>query len=362
MLISFKKVKPAGTRAEDEESEDEWWTEYQDIIARVEQEIEINPLVGFPAERPTCEINPHGWFYPAHQVVLGAILNKETQFVIELGSWFGKSTRFMCATAPNARVFAIDIWDNSFSAADTHYQNAENQNLVAAAPLMDVFLTNCWEYRDRLVPLKMQTVDGLRLLHRLGVKPTVIFVDADHHYEPAKRDVSTALELFPDAIIVGDDWRYPDVQRVAKEFAASYRKPLHVEGNTCWTYTDFKTNGTTAKDLAVSRQLYDNNAAAITDEFLSLYNTLKIDDEKSFEAFAKATKISLETFSTYKGHRGRTMLMLAARHGKPRVAKKIIEMGGDVNIKNKHGECAMEIAVRMGDTQIIDMLTQAGAN
>ena len=39
-----------------------------------------------------------------------------------------------------------------------------------------------------------------------GISPDVIYIDADHHYEPAKEDISTALELFPQATLVGDDY------------------------------------------------------------------------------------------------------------------------------------------------------------
>lgn len=94
------------------------------------------------------------------------------------------------------------------------------------------------------MPLRMKTVDGLRFLKEkgmarlccvvfccvanfddtccfityyiltikyvcmyvVGISPDVIYIDADHHYEPAKEDISTALKLFPDAVLVGDDY------------------------------------------------------------------------------------------------------------------------------------------------------------
>ncbi len=38
------------------------------------------------------------------------------------------------------------------------------------------------------------------------------------------------------ALIVGDDWGYPDVRRAAAEVAASAGRFICVEGGTCWTY------------------------------------------------------------------------------------------------------------------------------
>ena len=71
-----------------------------------------NGLVGFPKAEPTVGRNPHGWFFPPHKVVLSHFLNEKTRVVVEMGSWLGKSTRFISSVAPNAFVFAIDKWSN----------------------------------------------------------------------------------------------------------------------------------------------------------------------------------------------------------------------------------------------------------
>ena len=36
-----------------------------------------------------------------------ATMNSETRCVLELGSWLGKSTRFIVERAPNAYIFAV---------------------------------------------------------------------------------------------------------------------------------------------------------------------------------------------------------------------------------------------------------------
>jgi hypothetical protein len=40
-------------------------------------------------------------------------------------------------------------------------------------------------------------------------------VDADHHYEPCKRDIDLCLEAFPSAILVGDDYGHYESVRNA---------------------------------------------------------------------------------------------------------------------------------------------------
>jgi hypothetical protein len=84
----------------------------------------------------------------------------------------------------------------------------------------------------------------------------VIYIDADHHYEAAKSDIKKALELFPEAILVGDDYgNYEDVRRAVHECANEFVKTgpvsslgaciphmsslpslVHVDNNHCWTY------------------------------------------------------------------------------------------------------------------------------
>lgn len=41
----------------------------------------------------------------------------------------------------------------------------------------------------------------------------VIYIDANHHYDPVLADIGRCAELFPEAAICGDDWDYPDVMR-----------------------------------------------------------------------------------------------------------------------------------------------------
>jgi hypothetical protein len=90
------------------------------------------------------------------------------------------------------------------------------------------------------------------------VKPDVVYIDADHHYEAAKSDIKKALELFPEALLVGDDYgNYEDVRRAVHECANEFMKTglvsssapslsqlflfpcprtVHVDNNHCWTY------------------------------------------------------------------------------------------------------------------------------
>ena len=167
-----------------------------------------------------------------------------TNEVIELGSWLGKSTRFISDRAPNAVVYAVDIWSNEFSLADDHYHDVTssetgtgksrsaqvdtNAEILHEQSLYETFLKTNWDYRHGkrknggtggILPVRTTTLEGLDKLKKYGVTPSVVYIDADHHYEPAYKDIEKAVVNFPDAVVVGDDWDYEPVRRAARELA-----------------------------------------------------------------------------------------------------------------------------------------------
>ena len=237
--------------------------------------------IGFPTERPKVVEHKDGWVLDTHRRVwkklfdmilarkkakarskdAGVDMNGRV-VVVELGSWYGLSVEYFCdrlaeidAQASNSAagdtgsastqvndsiVYCIDLWLNEHILADDHYNGLDKKDFK---PMHKTFLTNLWKHRERCIPLRMPTTLGLRLLHSAGVKPDIIYVDADHHYEPAKADIKLSLELFPDAVICGDDFgHYESVRRAVKECAMEFGKIVTVDDNHCWTYGHVTTN------------------------------------------------------------------------------------------------------------------------
>jgi len=156
--------------------------------------------MGFPARKPRVQPYMHGWFYPPHRSVLKQVCTDKTECIIELGSWLGYSARFIAKCAPNAWMYCIDYWDNDFilEAHDDHYGlDDKTRKILQEVPLYDTFCVNLWEFRSRMVPMRMNTVEGLRKLKSEDVMPDVIYIDADHHYDGAMRDIEECIKLFP---------------------------------------------------------------------------------------------------------------------------------------------------------------------
>lgn len=154
-----------------------------------------------------------------HTGVLKRIVPRETRVIMELGSFVGRSTAAFLRLFPQADVIAIDTWRGS-PGFPTHEPIA---NLLPR--MHETFLANLWPHRQRLIPIRADTLTGMRIVKEFGVVPDVVYVDADHETQAVIDDLYCILELFPTAQIVGDDWKRPSVQagveRVAREVGLS---------------------------------------------------------------------------------------------------------------------------------------------
>lgn len=179
-----------------------------------------------PAVQPRMQ---DGWLRDKVQRALAAHLSADTQLVVELGSWLGLSTRFISDCAPNAAVIALDHWRGS----EEHQSRPEFRQLLPE--LFETFLANCWEYRERIHPLRMDGSEGLRLLAQHGVIPDLIYLDADHSYAAVRRDFELILELFPNAVVVGDDWDWTGVSAAVTDVAEVRKLQVDTDG-VAWRY------------------------------------------------------------------------------------------------------------------------------
>jgi len=189
---------------------------------------DLKKVFPFPEKPPTVPASDHGWFGPEHVELLQGLLSKETKVVLELGSWLGKSTRFIASRAPNATVIAVDHWQGSAE----HHGTPEWQALLPT--LYETFLKNCWMFRTRIVPMRIDTVSGMKLIHQHKVEPDIIFIDAGHDYINARADLSNALMLFPNATLCGDDFLWPGVGQTVTEHVRAGIMKAFVKQNVWW--------------------------------------------------------------------------------------------------------------------------------
>jgi hypothetical protein len=183
-----------------------------------------------------------GWFGAGTDTILARILPERARVVVELGAWLGMSTRHIAKCAPDATVISVDHWEGS----PEHQSGPQFQRMLPT--LYESFLSECWDYRDRIIPLRSSTIDGLRTIARYGIEPDLIFIDAEHSYEAVTNELELANELFPQARLVGDDFDWRGVQEAVQNFARRNGFNVDRDGARGWALSRkvvaFSTNGT----------------------------------------------------------------------------------------------------------------------
>ncbi len=95
-------------------------------------------------------------------------------------------------------------------------------------------LNNVAAWRDRFIPLRRRSPEALFYLKQRNIYPEMIYIDVYKEEE----DLRVADELFPDAILCGDDWDWRDedgelvMQLNVQRFAADYGFRIEAEGAT----------------------------------------------------------------------------------------------------------------------------------
>jgi hypothetical protein len=182
---------------------------------------DVRPEDAAPGQEP-------GWLAAGSEVMLSRSLSPKTKLVVELGSWLGLSTRFIADHAPQATVVSIDTWEGS----PEHKTQERFQKLLPR--LFETFQARCWDYRERVVPLRTNSLDGLRRVAGAGLEPDLVYVDAEHTYEAVSAELKLARELFPHALLGGDDYDWSGVRRAVDAFAAATGLVVDRHGARGW--------------------------------------------------------------------------------------------------------------------------------
>ncbi len=184
----------------------------------------------WPTSAPDVPQDLQGWFLPENAAALGRALRPLTApLVLELGTWKGKSAHWMLETFQTSRLVCVDLWDP----AKTYGAKPNKQHLAREPHVYETCLRNLWAFRDRCVLLRADTLAGMAEVGRFGLVPDVVYVDAAHWFDDVRQDVAGALALAPRAVLVGDDWRHPQVRRAVREVLTPAGRVV-MSGDNCW--------------------------------------------------------------------------------------------------------------------------------
>ncbi|KAA0171386.1 hypothetical protein FNF28_00877 [Cafeteria roenbergensis] len=212
----------------------------------------------------------HGWLsQDTHAGLLAAIRETRPECILELGSWYGKSTRAIRRAAPGSTIIAVDWFKNNarldwpmkrLGPADKLFLNhprfetfaanmlateaaLQGQARPAAAPASSAACAAgtdagpadgaAAEPADgaalrsepgslgRTFLMQADAHDAVRIAARLieadpsVPEPSIVFIDCEKKSAPLEALLKAVHKCFPRAVVVGDDLVYPSVQAVA---------------------------------------------------------------------------------------------------------------------------------------------------
>lgn len=197
----------------------------------------------WPEQRPDFTSSDWSLDGGGKRLVFDRIPSDRPFVVLEIGAFLGASTRQWLDHSPTVHVVAVDPWqdDPGFSWGDyaaTHGRAELGEQLRRPDGPYQTFLATNWEYRDRLTPVRGKSPDVLSELSDAGCVPDLIYFDNDK----SGRDIDVAHDLWPNAALTGDDWRWMDqdgvyaVRASVRSFARKHGVKVAADRST-WALT-----------------------------------------------------------------------------------------------------------------------------
>ena len=173
------------------------------------------------------KVDMQGWGSD-HPILPWAIENLKPNFIIEVGSWKGRSAINMAKKMEslniNGEILCIDTWLGS----PEHWLDPEDWwsslRVVNGRPnIYNTFLNNVVANgcQNKITPFPITSEAAYFVLKNWSVKSKMIYIDAGHEYESVTKDIEMYWQLLDDGgVMILDDYiGWSGVTKAVNEFA-----------------------------------------------------------------------------------------------------------------------------------------------
>jgi hypothetical protein len=178
-----------------------------------------------------------GWHSedPYFAAIIGEV---NPSVIVEVGSWKGASAVNLAKLAPAAAIYCVDTWLGGLD----HWLHEETppnglcRDDFGSPMLYHQFLLNVTlsGHPEQIHPIQQTSLNGIRLLHLAGLRPQLVYIDGSHQYDDVCADILAAFNLFPGAVIFGDDYGFEPVGRAVRDFAQGLNGEVQIDKNNFW--------------------------------------------------------------------------------------------------------------------------------
>lgn len=162
--------------------------------------------------------------------------------VVEVGVYVGDVSQHLLKHRRDLILYMVDSW--LAVVPDTPYWNTDDQHTRCTQEEMDVYATmasNAVDFAEsRAIILRMDSLVAADAIKFYGMKPCLIFLDADHSYEGCSADIKAWAPLVrAGGYLGGHDYRNQwfekfGVTQAVDEFAASIGAQIETGDDTTW--------------------------------------------------------------------------------------------------------------------------------
>lgn len=172
----------------------------------------------------------HGWCGRDAKVLLrSAISFYRPKVIIELGTWFGKSARYMMEhVEPGTVIVCVDHYKNNAIYGHEHkgagvedklyFNYLRFESFVAS---IEATMTSPAVSPCRVCLLRMDIHECIEYLKRMDMDAGLVFIDAEKKTKPLSGLVHRIRRAFPRAAIVGDSYGQKSVQYAVEQVKKS---------------------------------------------------------------------------------------------------------------------------------------------
>lgn len=169
---------------------------------------EINNNIGYPLLKPDVPKMEHTWFCQKIAPYISKLVERYNLKVgVELGSWYGTGSLGLLKNCNLEKLYCVDRWDADFIKENPNiYFN--NYKMLETYPLYETFLSNTWEERKNIIPLKCDTVESIEMIKYLPYQPDIFFIDGEHSFRAVTAELEAIFKHFPNKIVFGTNYEF----------------------------------------------------------------------------------------------------------------------------------------------------------
>ena len=167
----------------------------------------------------------------SNKILINKYIKEDTKLILQIGTFVGSTTHYILKKFNKTIIISIDTWDTNMETITRIKDILKMQQYQSdEINLYDQFITNLWEYKDRIIPLKMDTTKVFEYLKTYNINPDIIYFDMDYGYEYTIQDLNNIHKYYPNIIILGDDIKMIDgVYKATHEFFESNWNKYNLE-------------------------------------------------------------------------------------------------------------------------------------